>query len=45
MSGRMAAIVGYILDAAFSEPRISELVVSSDGYVLARPKAKSVRTS
>ena len=31
MSGKMAAIVGYILDERFSEPAISELVVTSDG--------------
>ena len=30
----MAAIVGYILDERFSEPAISELVVTSDGFVL-----------
>lgn len=35
MSGRMAAIVGYILDEPFSDPAISELVVTSDGFVLA----------
>jgi hypothetical protein len=33
MSGRMAAIVAYILDAPFTEPAISELVLSTDGYV------------
>jgi hypothetical protein len=36
MSGRMAAIVGYILDEPFSDPAISELVVTSDGFVLAQ---------
>jgi hypothetical protein len=36
MSGRMAAIVGYILDERFSTPAISELVVTSDGFVLAQ---------
>jgi hypothetical protein len=36
MSGRMAAIVGYILDERFSTPEISELVVTSDGFVLAQ---------
>lgn len=35
MSGKMAAIVGYILDEPFSDPTISELVVTSDGFVLA----------
>ena len=35
MSGKMAAIVGYILDQSMSEPTINELVVTSDGFVLA----------
>lgn len=35
MSGRMAAVVGYILDEPLSEPTINELVVTSDGFVLA----------
>lgn len=35
MSGKMAAIVGYILDEPMSEPTINELVVTSDGFVLA----------
>ena len=36
MSGKMAAIVGYILEEHFSDPAISELVVTSDGFVLAQ---------
>lgn len=36
MSGKMAAIIGYSLDERFSEPAISELVVTSDGFVLAQ---------
>jgi hypothetical protein len=36
MSGKMAAIVGYILDERFTDPAISELVVTSDGFVLAQ---------
>lgn len=36
MSGKMAAIVGYILDARFTDPAITELVVTSDGFVLAQ---------
>ena len=36
MSPRMAAIVGYIVDERFSEPAIAEMVVTSDGFVLAR---------
>ena len=36
----MAAIVGYILDEPFSEPAISELVVTSDGFVLAQTEGE-----
>ena len=36
MSGRMAAIVGYILGRRWTRPRIAELVVTSDGWLLAR---------
>jgi hypothetical protein len=36
MSGKMAAVVGYILEERFSDPAISELVVTSDGFVLAQ---------
>ena len=36
MSGKMAAIVGYIVGERFSDPAISELVVTSDGFVLAQ---------
>ena len=36
MSPKMAAIVGYISDeAAFTEPAINDLIVTSDGFVLA----------
>lgn len=35
MSGKMAAIIGYILDERLTDPAISELVVTSDGFVLA----------
>ena len=40
MSGKMAAIVGYILDEQFSDPAISELVVTSDGYVLGQTEGE-----
>lgn len=40
MSGKMAAIVGYILDERFTEPAISELVVTSDGFVLAQTEGE-----
>jgi hypothetical protein len=33
MSGRMAAIIGYVLDEDWSEPAITALSVTSDGYV------------
>ena len=36
MSGKMAAIVAYILGTRWTEPAISELVVTSDGFVLAQ---------
>lgn len=36
MSSLMAAIVGHVLDAAFTQPSIAEIVVTSDGFVLAR---------
>jgi len=36
MSGRMAAVVGYILGQEWSKPCIAELVVTSDRWVLAR---------
>ncbi len=36
MSGRMAAVVGYIVGEDWSKPRIVELVITSDGWVLAR---------
>lgn len=36
----MAAIVGYILDERFSDPAISELVVTSDGFVLAQTEGE-----
>ena len=40
MSGKMAAIVGYIVDERFSEPAISEMVVTSDGFVLAQTEGE-----
>lgn len=36
MSTKMAAIVGCILDRQYTQPSISELVITSDGCVLAR---------
>jgi hypothetical protein len=40
MSGKMPAIVGYIVDERFSEPAISEMVVASDGFVLAQTEGE-----
>lgn len=40
MSGKMAAIVGYILDESFSDPAIRELVVTSDGFVMAQSEGE-----
>jgi hypothetical protein len=36
MSGKMAAVLGCILGQQWSRPRIAELLVTSDGWVLAR---------
>ena len=35
MSGKMAAIVGYILGESWTEPEVFELAITSDGFVLA----------
>jgi hypothetical protein len=36
MTGVMAAIVGHLLDAPLGDPRIVEIAVTSDGFVLGR---------
>ncbi len=36
MSGKMAAVAGYILGERWTRPRIVELVITSDGWALAR---------
>jgi hypothetical protein len=36
MSSMMAALVGYFVDAAFTQPTIAGLAVTNDGFVLAR---------
>jgi hypothetical protein len=41
MSGKMAAIVGYILEERFTEPAIAEMAVTSDGFVLAAREGDS----
>jgi len=35
-SGKMMAIVGYLLGEQFTEPSIADLCVTSDGFVLAQ---------
>lgn len=44
MSGRMAAIIGYIVDERLSDPAISELVVTSDGFGWLSGRARSAPT-
>ena len=41
MSGRMAAIVGYILGEKFTDPSVAQLIVMDDGFVLARHAGES----
>lgn len=36
MSGKMAAITAYLLGTSWTSPTLSELVVTSDGYLLGR---------
>lgn len=36
ISGKMSAIVGYILGEAYTDPSITEMAVTSDGFVLAQ---------
>ena len=36
MSGKMAAIVAYILDQTWTSPIIAEITATSDGHLLAR---------
>lgn len=36
MSGKMAAIVAYILNETWTEPAITDMCITSDGYVLAQ---------
>ncbi len=36
MSGKMAGLIGYVLDVAYVEPSITELFVTSDRFLLAR---------
>jgi hypothetical protein len=36
MTSVMAAIVGYLLDVPLGDPRVVEIAVTSDGFVLGR---------
>jgi hypothetical protein len=45
ISDRLSAIVGHVIDEQFVDPPIREMVVTNDGYVLARVgDDKSCRT-
>jgi hypothetical protein len=35
MTGKMAAVLGYLLDVSFVQPRITAITVTSDGCLLA----------
>jgi hypothetical protein len=38
MSPMMSAIVGFLVDEVYTTPTIEEIVVTTDGHVLARPQ-------
>ena len=42
LSGTMAAIIGFLVDAAYADPHIEEMAVTSDGFVLARAQGEVV---
>lgn len=42
MSGLMAAIVGFVLETRFSQTCIAEIVITSDGFLLARAEDEVV---
>ncbi len=35
MTGKMAAVLGYLLDVSFVQPRITDITVTADGCILA----------
>jgi hypothetical protein len=41
MSGKMAAILGTLLNQTWTDPAIVELVITSDGFLLGRHKGES----
>lgn len=40
MSPMMSAIVGFLVDEAYTTPRIEQLCVTVDGHVLAQPEGR-----
>lgn len=36
MSGKMAAIVGYIINEEWTRPSINDMAITSDGFVMAQ---------
>jgi hypothetical protein len=41
LSGAMAAIVGFILDASYAEPQIAAVIVTTDQFVVARVEGEA----
>ena len=40
MSNLMAAIVGFVIDAPFGEPRIADMIVTPEGFIMARAQGE-----
>lgn len=40
MSGVMRAIVGFVIDAPFGNPRIADMTITPDGLILARAEGE-----
>jgi uncharacterized protein (DUF433 family) len=40
MSGLMRAIVGFVIDAPFGNPRIADMTITPDGLILARAEGE-----
>ena len=40
MSHLMAAVVGFVIDAPFGDPRIADMIVTPDGFILARAQGE-----
>jgi len=40
MSRLMAAIVGFVIDAPFGDQRIADMIVTPDGFILARAQGE-----